>query len=413
MTLLRHFQIFSLLSVVFFLPLNLKLNNISLGVFIFASFLLFLLKDYNKKKMLLASNIKDVVFFSIPFLLNFFGLFYSKNLNQAIDYNIRALPFLLLPMVAIVSNELFFNNYKKMGIALVLGCLSTAFYSWAFSLYEIFQLNRPLSTIIGPLYTHHNLLKPLNQHAAYVSICIYTAIGFVIKIYSDSNKKVKWAYFIAAFFLILFMVQLLSRNALVFSFFSLSVFLVLKKKWGLLFISCFTTLIVAVGAYNIKHNYLRDRLFNSLNLFEKPTKFSKKDDRFDRLSASYEIFKKSPIYGYGTASETPLRLESFKRKNNLNAFKKKYNAHNQFFEYLSTYGLIGGVGYLLFFLLLLIRAIKINSGFLIFLVLGLFLACTTESVFERSQGVVYTALLSTIIVVCFSQSNNNILNEVS
>ena len=153
-------------------------------------------------------------------------------------------------------------------------------------------------------------------------------------------------------------------------------------------------------------------MFNSLNLFEKPTKFSKKDDRFDRLSASYEIFKKSPIYGYGTASEDSFRLEIFKRNNDLNALEKEYNAHNQFFEYLSTYGIIGGVVYLSFFSLLLIKSIKLKSGFLIFLVLGLFLACITESIFERSQGVVYAASLSAAIAACFSHLNNNTQDEV-
>ena len=398
MKVLKSFQILSLISAVFFLPLNLNLNNICLVVFIVSSFLLFFLKDYNKKKEILKSNFKIITLFSIPFLLNFFGLFYSKNLNLAVDYNIRALPFLLLPMASIVSNKLFFNNYKKMGTALVLGCLSTAFFCWIFSFYEISQLNRPFSAIIGPLYTHHNLLKPLDLHAAYVSICIYTAIGFIIKIYSDSNQNFKRFYFIAALILTIFMFQLLSRNALIFSFFSFSVLLVLKRKWRILLISYSLILLAVVGAYNIKHNYLRDRLFNSLNLFEKPTRFSKKDDRFDRLSASYEIFERSPIYGYGTASEDSFRREVFKRNRDQVAYQNNYNAHNQFFEYLSTFGIIGGIAYFIFFASLFYLVIRIKKGFFTFIAIGLFLACTTESVFERSQGVVYASLFLAILI---------------
>ena len=39
------------------------------------------------------------------------------------------------------------------------------------------------------------------------------------------------------------------------------------------------------------------------------------------------------------------------------------------------------------------KAFKLKIGFLVFTITGLFLACLTESVFERSQGVVYTALI--------------------
>lgn len=401
----KYLQIFSLISAVFFLPLSLNLNNISLVVFIVSSFLLFFFKDYNKKKLILKSNSKIIILFSIPFLLNFFGLFYSENINLAVDYNIRALPFLLLPMASIISSKLLFNNYKKMGKALVLGCISTAFFCWAFSFYEIYQLNRPFSAIIGPLYTHHNLLKPLDLHAAYVSICIYTAIGFIIRTYLDSKQETKRFYFITALFLTIFMVQLLSRNALIFSFFSLSVYLILKRKWRLLFVSYFTASLVLIGAYNINHNYLRDRLFNNLNLMEKPTKFSKKDDRFDRLSASYEIFVKSPIYGYGTASENRFRDAVFKRNRDKVAYQNSYNAHNQLFEYLSTFGIIGGLAYFIFFAATFYLVFRLKEGFFIFIASGLFSACITESVFERSQGVIYTSLFLSFLIIFYCKKD--------
>lgn len=203
------------------------------------------------------------------------------------------------------------------------------------------------------------------------------------------------------------MLQLLSRNALIYSILFAGGYLLLNRQWKSLSYSIILLVLLGLAVNSIKHNFLRDRLFKSLNLFEKATNFSKKDDRFDRLSASFEIFSKSPIYGHGTASEDPLRLEVFKRNKDNIAYEKNYNAHNQFFEYLSTFGLVGGICYLLFFGYLFIEVIKQNNGFLIFLVLGLFMASITESIFERSQGVVYSALLSSIVVSCFSQTNSN------
>jgi len=139
-------------------------------------------------------------------------------------------------------------------------------------------------------------------------------------------------------------------------------------------------------------------LFNSLNFLEKPTKFSKKDDRFDRFSASYEIFVKSPIYGYGTASEDSFRNEVFIRNRDKVAYQNNYNAHNQLLEYLSTFGIIGGIAFFIFFASLFYLVFRLKKGFFTFIAIGLFLACITESVFERSQGVVYTSLFLSLLI---------------
>ena len=163
-------------------------------------------------------------------------------------------------------------------------------------------------------------------------------------------------------------------------------------------------IILAMLAFNVKHNYLRDRIYNSLNFFEKKTQFSKKDDRFDRLSASYEIFKHKPIVGYGTAAESKHRRQIFKNKGDTIAYERNYNAHNQFFEYLSTYGIIGGIAFIIFFLGLFQIILKNRNAFFTYVFIGLFFACVTESVFERSQGVVYTAL---IIALMLSYSKGN------
>ena len=142
-------------------------------------------------------------------------------------------------------------------------------------------------------------------------------------------------------------------------------------------------------AFNVKHNYLRDRIYNSLNFLEKKTQFSKKDDRFDRLSASYEIFKHKPIVGYGTAAESKHRRQIFKNKGDTIAYERNYNAHNQFFEYLSTYGIIGGIAFIIFLGLFQI-ILKNRNAFFTYVFIGLFFACVTESVFEGLKGGLYS-----------------------
>ncbi|MDA8874186.1 O-antigen ligase family protein [Winogradskyella sp.] len=386
-------NVICLILAVFFLPIHLNYNNIALVCFIGLSIILFAVEDRKEKWERIKNNKWVLLIVVIPFLLNALGLIYTDEPKKGLDYTLRTIPFLCIPLIAIVLPIVFITNYKKMGYALVLGCLFVALYSWSHALIEISTLNKSWEELFGPLYSHHNLVRFLDLHAAYLSICIYTAIGFLVVEFKNFRKSLKTASIISIILLLFFMFHLLSRNAIIYFLIASIVFLILSKQWKLLISGSVLVIILAVSAYNIKHNYLRDRIFNNLNFFEKKTQFSKKDDRFDRLAASYEVFTQRPIIGYGTAAESKHRIEIFKRDRDMVAYNESYNAHNQFFEYLSTYGTIGGLSYIIFFMFLFYKAFKLKNGFLVFTITGLFLACFTESVFERSQGVVYTALI--------------------
>ncbi|MCK0178781.1 O-antigen ligase family protein [Flavobacteriaceae bacterium S0862] len=350
-----------------------------------------ILKRLKKNKWVL-------VIAAIPFLLNALGLIYTDEFEKGLDFTIRAIPFLFLPLIAILSPNIFNKNYKKFGYALTLGCLFVMLYSWSFSILDIQSQNKPLKELFGPLYSHHNLIKALDLHAAYLSICIYTAIGFIILVYKNLKRTQQIIAIITITILSLFMFHLLSRNAIIYYLLASTVFLAYYRKWKILTLAFITVIILGTLAYNVKHNYLRDRIFNNLNFFEKETQFSKKDDRFDRLAASYEVFMQKPIIGYGTAAESKHRREVFKKNKDTIGYERNFNAHNQFFEYLSTFGIIGGVAYVLFFTYLFYVCVKTRNGFYIFVTIGLFFACLTESIFERSQGVVYSALIIALIL---------------
>lgn len=395
---INHLTSYCLILAVFFLPIHLNFNNIFLTCFIVLSFVLFFVDARANKWKLIKQSRWLLALVSIPFLLNAVGLIYSDELNQGFDYTVRATPFLCLPLISVTTPEVFTKNVKKLGYALFVGCLVVAFYSWSIAIVDIVNQQKSWNELFGPLYSHHNLIKHLDLHAVYVSICIYTAIGFVVLQFKTFNTQKKVFFTIMIVILTVFMFHLLSRNAMIYFLFSSVVYLIYIRKWIILSGGFIAVILIAICVYNVKHNYLRDRLFKSLNLFEKETQFSKKDDRFDRLAASYEIFKNKPIIGYGTAAESKHRRLVFLRNNDKIAYERNFNAHNQFFEYLSTYGILGGVAYILFFGGLFRLVLKQKKGFFIYIFTGLFFACITESIFERSQGVVYTALLIAILI---------------
>lgn len=391
---------YCLILAVFFLPIHLNFNNIFLTCFIVLSFLLFFVNARANKWKLIKQSKWLLALVSIPFLLNAVGLIYTDEFNEGFDYTVRAIPFLCLPLISVTTPEVFTKNIKKLGYALFIGCLVVALFSWINAIVDIVNQQKPWNELIGPLYSHHNLIRHLDLHAAYVSICIYTAIGFVLLQFKTFNRQKKVFFAIAIVILIAFMFHLLSRNAMIYFLLASVIYLLYQKKWSILIGGFATVILLAIGAYNVKHNYLRDRLFKSLNLLEKETQFSKKDDRFDRLAASCEIFLNKPIIGYGTAGESKHRRLVFQQNNDKVAYERNFNAHNQFFEYLSTYGIVGGLAYFLFFGGLFRLVLKQKKGFFIYVFTGLFFACITESIFERSQGVVYTAASIALLISC-------------
>lgn len=393
----KKIRFFSLLASIFFLPIDINLNNIFLLIFISVSvFTAFksprvAFKALTQKKGLL-------ILVSLPFWLNIFGLIYTDELNKGIDYTVRALPFLLIPLVAITSPKVFAKNYRAMGYALLFGCLFVAVWSWYFSIQSLLENNRPFKELFGPLHSNHNLLKHLDMHATYLSVFIYTSLAFIATEYRQYIKYKKIVLAVVFIVLLAFLFHLLSRIAIFYFILSSIIYLIYNKYWKLLSGLAIVIIVVFGYAYSTPHNYLRDRLINNLNLFEKKTQFSKKDDRFDRLSASFEIFKQRPIFGYGTAGESKHRREIFKKNRDTIAYNENYNAHNQFVEYLSTFGILGGLVFVIFFGTLIYLVFTKRQYFYAFMLVGVFFACITESVFERSWGVVYTALLAALIL---------------
>lgn len=409
---LSKVRFLSLLMAVFFLPIHINLNNIFLLIFIITS--VFIASLTPKMALENITKNKTLLFvISIPFTLNFTGLLYTDELSRGIDYTVRALPFFLIPLIAILSPQVFVTNYKKMGYALILGCLIVALWSWFFSVQSLLEEGRPFKELFGPLYSNHNLLRNLDMHPTYLSIFIYSAIGFIVLEFEHFKKFKKIFYSIIIFVLLAFMIHLISRFAIFYFIFSSLVYFIYKKYWVLLTGFAIIFILVFAYAYSTPQNYLRDRLIYNLNLFEKKTQFSKKDDRFDRLSASYEIFKERPIIGYGTAAESKYRRAIFKRNKDTVAYNENYNAHNQFMEYLSTFGIIGALAYLLFFGRLFYLVYTNKQVFLGFLLTGVFLACVTESVFERSWGVIYTSFVIAFIVSFILHNNSLKQNQVA
>ncbi|MCR9182172.1 MAG: O-antigen ligase family protein [Flavobacteriaceae bacterium] len=371
-------------------PLSLFLNNLFATVFLI-SFGLFLLVNQS----LIDNNAGRnkwflFVVFSIPFLLTLMGSLYSSNPSGAVKMIGKIAPLFFFAFYAVFQGQWFENKIKPAFLFLVFGCLVSAILSWGLSLYEIFKLNLPISALFTQEFAYHNLAEKLGVHTPYLALFINAALGFIVYSFYDKKKflpkPLLWLLFII---LTGFLFNLMARNA-IFCFLLFGVIYLIKSKNYLLLLFFFIIVsALTFYIYDTEKNFLRDRFIYGVNIFEEETIFSKKDNRFARWQASVEVFKQFPILGPGTDAAEKFRKEQYVINLDSEAYNEGYNAHNQFFEYLSTYGLLGALLFILMVFYLIKVTLKQQSVLLLYLLGCFLLAMVTESILIRSWGVMY------------------------
>ncbi|WP_417237344.1 O-antigen ligase family protein [Bizionia paragorgiae] len=272
---------------------------------------------------------------------------------------------------------------------LIYGCAATLILCYGNAIFEIIAYNEPWSYFLRWRHLSHDFTEIADTHPAYLGLFICASTYYLLFKAPEISKKHKIA------FIILFslgLLQLTSRLALfiyvlVFGIYFVSKATNLKKQLGLfiVFLGITISLFFSYGS-----DYLKERLFSVQSI--------EKDDRFERLQISYEIFKEYPIFGVGFDKIDSLRVEKYTEHGYIVAAHYKYNAHNQFMEYLSVNGIIGGLIYVLVFGYLVIIALKQKDYLFLFIIMTFIMANITESMMVRIKGIEYFALFVSLFL---------------
>jgi O-antigen ligase len=402
--LLENTSKWSLYLMVGTFPLGLFLNNLFATVFLIAFGIFMLINQRLIHPGAKTSKWLLFIVFSIPFLLTLLGSFYSPNPSGALKMIGKITPLLFFAFYAVFHKEWFEEKIKPAFCFLMYGCLLSAILSWGLSVYEINKMNLPLSVLFTQEFAYHNLAEKLGVHTPYLALFINAALGFIVYSFYDKSsilsKPLLWISFVI---LTVFLFNLMARNAIFSLLFFGFIFLILKRHYIylLLFITILSGLTIYI--FTTEKNFWRDRFIYSINIFEEQNIFSKKDDRFSRWKASYAVFEQFPLLGTGTGAIDSFRKEQYFINLDSEAYNENYNSHNQFMEYLSTYGIVGALSFLVLFVYLIKATARKHSFFLMFLTGCFLLAMITESILVRSWGVMYYGFL---LIVLLSWNQN-------
>lgn len=389
----------------FFLPLSLQMNNIFLVLF----FIAFIFEwNIREKISSLSSNYKKALPVVLLFFLIVFSYFYSFYTQTALDQILKSIPLLIVPLVFISDPKMFVENRNKFLYGLVAGCLVAAITSWGWLAYQLW-LEEDISKAITWKYSKGNLISKLDQHTPYLAVFLFTSVGFIVsRLELIKGRKTKWILNVIVVIQILFLLHLLSRTAILYFFVAAITFLLIKKRIFVLLV----LLLVSFAFFNVliydsngSNGFFKRMLYKEIGL----SGTDDLDPRFERWQYSWNLFKKSPIIGVGAGDVDVMRVIAYREAGDLEAYKLKYNAHNQFFEFLSAQGIIGGVLFMFCFGYIIYLAFSTKEYFLFYTVVGIFICSSTESMLRRSWGVVFFSIIASLVIVSYLRNKNSSL----
>tara|TARA_R110000850_G_scaffold138895_5_gene260014 strand:+ start:3419 stop:4636 length:1218 start_codon:yes stop_codon:yes gene_type:complete len=381
------FQHFSLFLLGFTLLFKDQYSTIAMLLFIFTSFLAYSNNNLLSKKSNLFLLIPAVLV--LPRIIGFF----TGNLDTATNELIRSLPLLILflPFIFLKSN----STVEKLETYFYWGLVSGIFLFVMICNYHVVNKmligNEPLEYFFRWRHLNVNYVKPIDTHPPYAGMI---AVWVLIKtLYSKTLKTYQKALLFIV--LALFLFQLLARNAIILAVI-VTVFYGLKsfKLKYIAFVSLALITLFLIVKYH-PHHYLREKFIYKLN----PLNDQYKDKRVYRLQASYNVFKKAPLFGVGPKNDNELRLHEYKEMGYTVAYENEYNSHNQFFEYLVSHGLIGFFSFIFVLLVLFKLAWRTKSQSNLLVLTCFVLACLSESVLERTLGIKYFSIISLLIIL--------------
>lgn len=381
-----------LLGSIILVPFKIKPVLVAL----FFSYALFFI--VKRKERFSIKSLKRTVFMSLLFVPLIISVFYSYNVERGINYLIRSLPLLSIPM-----SFTFLKRESKKTIIytfIPVFVITNALYVILMLLY-ILQL--------GYLRTEHDLyyyysfityeFYRIGDHPIYLSVQFVLALFLLFnsKFFSIVQKTI---LFTVLFFGMFF----LARKGVILSFIILLPFYLINIiKSKLVMIGSISIVIVAFFAFmfvpEIKNRYAE--LCNKESYVKNET--SSTGIRLVLWENSLELIKESPIFGYGIGDIQDLLSQQMKSNGFLVLAERKSNCHNQYLQFLMSIGLIG-LGLFIISMYYYFNRFKNENNILGSTVLIFFLLLfMTESFLDRQNGII---LFSTFMSILFFKKNN-------
>ncbi|MBK8291880.1 MAG: O-antigen ligase family protein [Flammeovirgaceae bacterium] len=390
---------FLLIGIVITMPFGvaLKLNNL-LAILLFAHSL--------SSPLSLSQGFKKLFLpLCLLYVLYIIGLFYASNFNQAFFDLEKKITFLLFPLALARSSNLNGKYFSKILNGFLIGCLAASIIClfvavWRYKL----SLN-------SDVFFYYELTDIIAMHPIYLAMYICLATFIFI---SNWLKRVKHFSFlknslcvIGIIYMGLFLILLSARTEmLAFTVIIVTGLVIygIKKKRILQTALIVILFLSFVFSSALIFPNVKDRLKEAINYkgeYSIDKQWGGRALRFLQWDCCLDVIKKNFLVGVG-GGDTQDELQKCyieKEYGPLLIYDDlQYNAHNQYFEVMIGYGVIGLSVFLACLLLPGLIAIKANEPLFLAFVILIAIGSLTESILELNKGIVFFSFFSSFFI---------------
>lgn len=381
-----------LFLVGFSVPFAQAFNSICIGLLFLYSFLWFNKIFYKK---LFNGKFRTHLLFIIYFIIMLCGVFYSDDVNGGLNYLIKNIVFLILPIAFINLSETL--NYRKIklsiyglvaGISLILLSIHTSIFI------EIFSKNLELKSLFTDFVRVEFIEKGLVEiHPPYFGILVVFSIIAVLTFNFFKNgllNKITQSLIVAYFLLSIYGISSFMAVVLLGIFFLIYILILIKKKkikYLLLILLPFVFALIL--GLSLKENTLNKFSGDTLIGRVVWSFYKGKGDtsRPENWKSVYMVVKDNLFIGVGSYGGLNHLQDNRDKKSE--SYKNEHNAHNQYLETLLRHGIFGLLIYLSIIYILSYNALKSKEILFWSFIIIFGIASITESYLVRQIGLAF------------------------
>lgn len=326
------------------------------------------------------------------YLYVFCGFFLARNFGEALSSLSEKLPFLLYPLIlgcaSGIEEALLYKACRAFILSLVI-CLAVALLYAAGDMLCSHVYTVQLGEAVYNKWSWYGLTRIFNNwHPSYVSAFCNMAIAFLLGTSRRSYTLAVFLFLSLCVFLLYSITGIITWSCLLFFFGCrwLSRRLPLAASLGITFsMAAFLAFLVYINPLKIeKIQKLKEKEWSATDKQDQRTVLT---IRMAKWAAYLDIFKSHPFFGTTAGDIKDLRKKTYEAKGYTDLATYNYNAHDQYIEILTVYG-VAGMALFLIMLGAVWQATGTSPLLLPFMVIVL-IAFTTESILERQQGLNY------------------------
>ena len=316
---------------------------------------IFLFDFLFSKPFLLKFNSKSsiILIYSLFLIFSWFSLLYTNNLSVTF-LDLFRLSSIFVLTILIINYYKQLENKKILYLILAISCLTESIYSLSPFFFQFFFGD--LSSINYDSLPNSLLGFAGNKNITIASILI--KFPFALAYFKSRSVYGNLFIFLYSFFIFL-SVYLISARASFISFLLISIlflsrelFLIFSRKsFRFGFLSFFSAIILV---YYMMSNVITGSI---INLSDRVSSIEISDEsssnRFSLWSDALDYIYNNPIFGCGLGNWKIESLPYWKFK--LSGYTVPYHAHNDFLEITTELGILGGILYLLIFILTFLK----------------------------------------------------------